>query len=739
MGEGEPGRGEPIGLESLPGDALAGEDAIGIMVLDADGEITYENPAASRILGTTRAGSKPTGSGGARFGFTDADGRPLPEGEGPYERVTATREPVENMVVGTRGPDGERVWLQVNTAPVDLGDGGVVVAFRDVTEQRRIEAEFEEILGRVTDAFVALDEAFRFTHVNQRATQLLDRQAEALVGERLWDVFPEAADIDALWTGLHEALAEQKPRSCELFLSPLDAWIEANVYPSPTGVSVYFRDITQRKTRERDLEQARELTRAVNDAIITIDADTRIQSANPAVEDIFGYPPEELVGERLTLVMPDELADRHLRGIRRYLRTGERDLDWSHVELPGRRRDGSEVPLAISFSEFEHNGDRYFTGVIRDDTERKHLEDQLRAREERFRQIAEHINEVFWMTPPDKSEMLYVSPAYEDVWGRTRDSLYERPLSFIEAIHPEDRDRVQDVLEEQVSGEYDEAYRVVRPDGSVRWVRDRAFPITDDDGEVYRVVGIAEDITERKHLEQELRGTVRELEESNQRLEEFAYAASHDLQEPLRMISSYLQLIDDRYATELDADGREFLEFAVDGADRMRLMIEDLLAYSRIDTEAGEFEPTDCGVVVERVLADLSVRIEESGATIEVQEPLPTVVGDPNQVEQVFRNLVSNALKYNGKEAPNVMISAEPTGRFWEFAVTDEGIGIDPSQYDRVFEVFTRLDADAGSEGTGIGLALCRRVVERHGGEIWVEAEPGVGASFYFTLLRPPD
>ncbi|OIB58819.1 PAS domain-containing sensor histidine kinase [Natrialba sp. SSL1] len=224
-----------------------------------------------------------------------------------------------------------------------------------------------------------------------------------------------------------------------------------------------------------------------------------------------------------------------------------------------------------------------------------------------------------------------------------------------------------------------------------------------------------------------------DLRQSNERLEQFAYAASHDLQEPLRMVSSYLQLVEQRYADELDADGQEFLEYAIDGAERMRSMIDGLLQYSRVESRGDPFDAVDLDAVVADVLGDLQLSIEEHDAEI-TSEPLPTVEGDASQLRQVFQNLIDNAIEYSGNDPPRVHISAERTGKKWRITVRDEGIGIDPEDSDRVFEVFQRLHTRDEHAGTGIGLALCRRIIERHTGEIQVESEPGDGAAFSFTL-----
>ncbi|RQG91619.1 PAS domain S-box protein [Natrarchaeobius halalkaliphilus] len=228
------------------------------------------------------------------------------------------------------------------------------------------------------------------------------------------------------------------------------------------------------------------------------------------------------------------------------------------------------------------------------------------------------------------------------------------------------------------------------------------------------------------------RESVEELRAETRRLEQFAYAASHDLQEPLRMVSSYLQLIERRYEDALDEDGTEFLAFAIDGAERMREMIDGLLAYSRVETQGNAFEPVDLDAVLEDVLVDLEVKIQETDAEV-TTAGLPTVEGDESQLRQVFQNLLDNAIEYGG-DAPRVHVAAERSGSAWTVSIRDNGIGIDPEQDEQIFEVFERLHGRDEHGGVGIGLAICERVVERHGGEIWVESEPGDGTTFSFTL-----
>ena len=257
------------------------------------------------------------------------------------------------------------------------------------------------------------------------------------------------------------------------------------------------------------------------------------------------------------------------------------------------------------------------------------------------------------------------------------------------------------------------------------------LPVRNADDEVFGGMLVVQDVTERREYQ-------RRLEASNERLEQFAYAASHDLQEPLRMVSSYLSLIERRYGDDLDADGEEFIAYAVDGADRMREMIDGLLAYSRVDTQGEPLEPVDLNAVFEGAVENLQMKIEESGAEISV-EPLPRVRGDGSQLQQVFQNLLSNAIEYSGDEPPQIHVSAERAHSKWVVSVEDEGIGIDPADQDRVFEVFERLHSRDEYDGTGIGLALCQRIIERHDGRIWVDSEPGEGTTFSFTLPAVDD
>ena len=277
-----------------------------------------------------------------------------------------------------------------------------------------------------------------------------------------------------------------------------------------------------------------------------------------------------------------------------------------------------------------------------------------------------------------------------------------------------------------------------RADNDDRIVQANAAPIRNDHNEVVAGIVVFMDTTERRHAEEKLRQLNEELTSSNRDLEQFAYVASHDLQEPLRMVASFTQLLALRYQDQLDEKGRKFIEYAVDGATRMQRLIDDLLTYSRVGTRGGVMESTDTRAALDEALRNLHAGISENGAQVTISD-LPTVRADPSQLVQLFQNLVGNALKFRRPdELPRINISAEYLGKEWRFTIQDNGIGIDPQYADKVFIIFQRLHTRKEYPGTGIGLAVCKRIVERHGGRIWMESTPGQGTTFFFTLAALP-
>jgi signal transduction histidine kinase len=298
----------------------------------------------------------------------------------------------------------------------------------------------------------------------------------------------------------------------------------------------------------------------------------------------------------------------------------------------------------------------------------------------------------------------------------------------------------------RISNEHDYSQRAVKETGDeigalvdgfnemLSQIEARDGALTQAQGELEkRVRDLQQEVAERQRAEKALAEKAVELERSNAELQQFAYVASHDLQEPLRMVSIYTQLLAKRYGPKLDGSALEFIDFAVAGVKRMRLLIRDLLEYSRVGTRGQFLAMTDCNAVLDLTLNNLDAVIEESRARI-TRGPLPAIMADDVQLGQLFQNLISNAIKYRDSKPPEIHVGCKQEESHWLFWVRDNGIGIDPQYGERIFIIFQRLHGKGEYPGSGIGLAICKKIVERHGGKIWVESEPGKGSTFYFTL-----
>lgn len=374
----------------------------------------------------------------------------------------------------------------------------------------------------------------------------------------------------------------------------------------------------------------------------------------------------------------------------------------------------------------------------RDIKGRERAEKSLRETEARYRLLVEQLPAVPYLAEPGaQGEWLYVSPRIESMLGFPASEWIADPHLWFRQIHSQDRESV--LAEEKASEERGEAfhceYRMLAEDGRIVWIHDAAELVSDTPGGRRLQHGVLFDISERKRAEQELARQAEELARSNAELELFAYVASHDLQEPLRMVASYTQLLARRYQGKLGAEADEFIGFAVDGATRMQQLIQDLLSYSRVTTRGKALHFTQAEAACSSAIENLRESIRESNAEVSVGS-LPGVFADATQLTQLFQNLIGNAIKYRTERVPEIRVAAKANGTEWIFTVQDNGIGIEAQYFERIFQMFQRLHTRKEYSGTGIGLAVCRKIVERHEGKIWVESQPRQGSTFLFTIPR---
>jgi PAS domain S-box-containing protein len=503
------------------------------------------------------------------------------------------------------------------------------------------------------------------------------------------------------------------------------------------------RDITERKQAEESLRQ---YTKALQEAhqrlmfhvensplaMAEWDSEFRVQYWSQRAEAIFGWQAQEVIGKR-----PDEWRFIH-----------EEDADFVNCFiaqlLDGRKsqdicqnrnytKDGSVIHCEWNCSVLRDEAGNLisFLTLVQDVTDRKQTEAALQENAEMLHHFLAHTPASVAMFDREMRYRLVSRRWLEEYDLGNRDIIGKSHYE----IFPDIPQRWQEIHQRCLQGAVEscEEDPFVRADGRQEWIRWKINPWKGDRGEISGIIMDTNVITERKQAKEELQRLNEELSRSNRDLEMFAYVASHDLQEPLRAVNSYTQLLARKYQSHLDAKADKYIGYIVEGATRMQQLINDLLEFSRVGTRGKELVPTNCEVILKQVLANLRVAIAESHATI-THTPLPTVLGDEIQLIQLLQNLIGNAIKFRREEPPHIHISAARQEKEWLFSVRDNGIGLEPEYFDRIFTIFQRLHSRSEYSGTGIGLAVCKKIVERHGGRIWVESELGVGTTFYFTL-----
>ena len=463
-----------------------------------------------------------------------------------------------------------------------------------------------------------------------------------------------------------------------------------------------------------------------DDAIISKDLNGVITSWNKGAERLFGYTAQEAVGKTVTeLLIPEDRWEEEPNILAR-LRRGER-VD--HFETVRRRKDGTRLDISLTISPVK-DGDGRIVGaskIARDITEAKRIRQSLVESEARFRQLADAMPQMVWTALPD-GHIDYYNERWYEFTGFSSD--HDGDSDWARIFHPQDLGKaVQDFRAATESAEpFGMDCRLWdRREGRWRWFVLRALPVHNAEGRITKWFGAYTDIDHQKRVEQDLR-------RANDGLEQFAFSASHDLQEPLRAIKIYGELLTRRHADKLDGQALEYMRHLRDGASRIEALVRDLLTYVETLKCERSVEIADANEALANALANLSNAVSESGAKVSA-DPLPSVSMSRIHLQQLFQNLIGNAIKYRSAgKMPRVQIAAQRQNGDWVFAVADNGIGIDPQYKEHIFGLFKRLHTNGEYAGTGIGLAICRRIVDQYGGRIWVDSALGEGSTFRFTV-----
>jgi PAS domain S-box-containing protein len=610
-------------------------------------------------------------------------------------------------------------------------------------------SQYRELLEAAPDAMVVVNLEGNIVLLNVQAERQFGYRRDELLGQKVKNIIPdgfaERLIADAL-RSTEDALAQQIGTGIELIARrksggefPIEIMLSPLEGAEGTLVTAAIRDISVRKAAEKHLSQMegryRGLLEAAPDAMVVVNLEGNIVLLNVQAERQFGYSRDELLGQKVKNIIPDGFAERLIADALRSTEDALAQQIGTGIELIARRKNGGEFPIEIMLSPLESAEGILVTAAIRDISVRRAAEKHLSQMEGRYRGLLEAAPDAMVVVNL-VGEIVLVNVQAERQFGYSRNELLGQkvkniiPEGFAERLIADALRSTEDALAQQIGTGIELTGR--RKDSGEFPIEIMLSPLESADGLL--VTAAVRDISARKAAEAQLLRNIEELKRSNEELDQFAYIASHDLQEPLRMVASYTQLLSRRYKGKLDADADQFIAFAVDGATRMQRLIRDLLAFSRVGSTGQKLIDTSGEEALRQAIANLRDAINESSALV-THDPLPSVMADETQLTQLFQNLIGNGIKYQNPGVPKVHISAARNGgKKWTFSVKDNGLGIAPQYFERIFDMFQRLQKREEFAGTGIGLAICKKIVERHGGVISVESQLGQGSTFSFAL-----
>lgn len=646
----------------------------------------------------------------------------------------------------------------------------------------------EKVLQSITDGFLVMNKNGDILFCNQPAATLVKfEHAQELIGKNIWLIFPEI-NILKQYPAYPSIMQENRSLRFKEYFPAFNNWIELSVYPSDENIVVYFKNVTEIVQRKKMLLLEREVL-AMN-ANPFKDLHQVLDTYIAAVAQIYNELPMILWQSQGNSFQTSSTINIPASLINSISTLKVDNLSWpawSAMEEnnaksnPAPASDSQEVSEILSQNGFiastgypvsQASGDHWgvleifykkgqeeqigqndlalqMTNFLSILLESKLAQENIWLSNQRYDLISRATNDIIWEWDVEKGLLVKANTGLSDFFGVEIGKEQILFNAWKKLLHPEDYNRVikkrNDSLRNKSNQYWEDEFRMQGQSGVYNYFYHKAFIVRNADGQPIRLFGATQNITRRKEdeallleLNKQLKQRADELAASNVELERFAYVASHDMQEPLRMITSFLQLFRKKYQDKIDDTAEQYLHFVMDGADRMKRLITDLLEYSRIGSNKGVAESIDINQLMKEVQEVFVNRIAECEATI-ICKDLPVIMGNKTQLFQLFQNLVGNALKYIGKEKPIVIVSSQEEDNHFLFSVQDNGIGIKPMFFDKIFVLFQRLHHKHQYSGTGIGLSVCKKIVEKHGGKIWVTSEPEKGSIFYFTISKQLD
>jgi PAS domain S-box-containing protein len=662
--------------------------------------------------------------------------------------------------LSARRKDGTEFPIEIMLSPLEIdGETLVTAAIRDISVRTKAERHLAQMKGRYRGLLEAAPDAMVLTNsvgdivlVNRQAERMFGYHRDELVGQKARILSPPDAvaklvaatrrTADGEYAEQSQVATETDGRHKDGHSFPIDVTLSRLETVEGVLLAVAIRDVTTRKQVEdvrlvQTESRYRGLLEAAPDAMVVVNELGKIVLLNLRAEHQFGYRRDELLGQPVTNIIPRGFAERLIAdGTRTAAEALAQDIG-TGIELSALRKDGTEFPIELMLSPLESENEILVTAAIRDITIRNTAAHHLAEMEGRYRGLLEAAPDPMVLVN-QASEIVLVNLQAENVFGYRREELVGQIAKCL--FPPESVDRLIAYVVRAGDRSFGEQSRTPievdarKKDGGSFPVDIMLSRLETREGILLAIA--VRDISARKQSEALVLQMMADLNRSNEELQQFAYIASHDLQEPLRMVASYTQLLAKRYSGKLDAEADEFIAFAVDGANRMQRLIQDLLVYSRAGTGMKELVQTSSELAFERAISNLRNAIEDSGAQV-THDPLPFVMANEGQLVQLFQNLVGNAIKYQNPGVPCVHVSSEGGGhKTWLFSVRDNGLGIDPKYFQKIFGMFQRLHKREEFSGTGIGLAICKKIVEQHGGRISVESTLGQGSTFRFALAE---